>query len=273
MAAKAALGTVTAFLAAFSLNHQSCPSAQGPSLILPHGFAVSYGPASHDVLHRDLSDYVRDTKHDLSKLQYTHNVKIELTAPEPEVFTFEDSLAAVWTGYHVVVDGKEVKHGIMLFSLLKYNGTDDRYKITAIAEREWSIQQHIPTTTHSADFLPELEGVYSAVKARDWDGKFASSLLPGGGVVLPRDTIQTLKFPQWIAAEKEVFANETPGNKLSETFQGLEPRTAGDFAFGWVTFVVTQGGKRLVTGREIFTWLRVDNAWKVTGLQDIGVNL
>jgi hypothetical protein len=193
--------------------------------------------------------------------------KESLTGPGPEIWVHED-LGAVWVGYQISVDGKEVSRGINLFGLHR---TPSGWRISGIADTQVKPGSELEPVSKvaSPDLLGPINHFLQCLTDHDWDG-MQSHLWSGGGITNSRRSrgmLQSSTWPELIGRLKSVTENIPPG-VMQEVLFDVEARVCGDFAFVWAPFVININGKTVDKGVNIMTMLKKEDEWVMSGCQD-----
>ncbi|OIW32723.1 hypothetical protein CONLIGDRAFT_630348 [Coniochaeta ligniaria NRRL 30616] len=190
-----------------------------------------------------------------------------VTEPGPEIWVHED-LGAVWAGYQVSVDGKEVSRGINLFGLHR---TPDGWKISGIADTQVKPGTELEpvSTVAGPDLMGPIDSFLQCLTDHDWD-KIPSSLLGEGGITNSRrgmGILQSSTWPELIEKLRSMMENSPPG-MMQEVLYDVEARVCGSFAFVWAPFKININGQTVDKGVNIFTMFRKENGWVISGCQD-----
>lgn len=182
----------------------------------------------------------------------------------------------MWLGYEHVVDGAAVSRGVNLFGLLKTGPEEDEereWKIAGIADTQWRPDGATPTisSTITSDLMAPINTFFAYMRARNWT-QLASTLLPGGGMThsAANEPLRQVTWPEFVEGLKGVIEKIPAEVDVNEKVYDVEARVCGDMAFVWTPFVVEFNGVERQKGVNVWTLLRREGAWWVSGCQDWG---
>ncbi|CAJ2511893.1 Uu.00g075180.m01.CDS01 [Anthostomella pinea] len=194
-----------------------------------------------------------------------------LREPAQAVWVAGD-LAAVWTGSRLMKDGNEVKSSVMLLSLLKVK---DDWKICGVAETLWEAGTPTPSLssnlTETPGLMAPIDALLSAFSKPDWPA-LSQWFLDGGASLQSRPPAeyQVTNLEQSIVRLQGILDQLPPGTTFEEKLHDIEARTCGDLGFVWAPFVIEAGGRKSHEGFNIFSLLKRDDRWVISGCQNIG---
>ncbi|KAL7907292.1 hypothetical protein GGI35DRAFT_455935 [Trichoderma velutinum] len=256
----AVLTTVQKFLSSISLRQP--PFSEALEYVLPDGWCVLSHPGDFWVgRFRDLVTRIEERLNGLSG-----KFEERLAEPGPEVWVHED-LAAVWAGYQTYVDNKETSRGINLFGLHK---TADGWKISGLADTELPEDPELPpvSQTFNPEVMKPINYFLDHMTLRDWD-KIPSVLVTGSGITNSRRKDNMLKSATWpeLMERLKAIIDNSP-SEIREPLFDIETRICGDFAFCWTPFAIEIDGQRVNKGVNIFTLIKKEGGWIISGAQD-----
>ncbi|KAJ7268171.1 hypothetical protein B0H12DRAFT_1097369 [Mycena haematopus] len=259
----AILATVQDFVAA--LSHNPPAESQAQTHVLPDSFALLSHP--DEFRQTRLAQMVTDTCAKIAHMLETGATSVEevIVEPGPEVWVHAN-LAAVWAGYSVRIDGVERARGVNAISLLNVPG--EGWKISGAADTQWAADAPSPPADDEGLMKP-IEAFFEHLKKREWEG-MVSVVIPGGGVTLSRPPAAPmfLTFPELFERLKAITDAAPPGTVLEEPIFDVQTRSIGDLGFAWTPCVTTANGVLRSKGTNIFTLLKRDGRWIITGIQD-----
>ncbi|KAL1873442.1 hypothetical protein VTK73DRAFT_987 [Phialemonium thermophilum] len=261
----AILGTVQQFFSSLSRRPPFTEAAL--EYALPDAWCVNTHPGGSSLVR--IKEMIRQIEEQvvMSLNGGAKEFQETLDAPDPEVWVHED-MAAVWTGYRALLDGKEVNGGIMLFSLHR---TPTGWKISGTANTKPAPGGVLPPVTREArpDVVEPVDQFLQHMTKHEWDG-FRSKLSREGGITNSRRSMGMLKTSTWdelVEMIKAASAKSPPGT-IYELLHDVEARVCGDFAFLWTPFVIEVQGHVENKGVNIFTMVREGGKWIIAGCQD-----
>jgi len=258
------LAVVNGFLA--SISDQRPPFLDSQKYILSESLAVLSRPDR--LVQCTLGVLVTRVEEKLARFYDAGAKSIvdALVEPGPDVW-ISGRLAAVWSGYALSVDGKEMLRGATAITLFKL---EDGWKISAIADDQWNGGEEPPVFVQEVPremIEPCLELSRLSGEER-WDGVI-DLLLPGSGAThasFPH-VPSTLQWPEFVSGIRETVEKAKPG-RVEQKFQDWEGRVCGDMGLVWTPFVVSVDGKVTAQGHTVFTTLKKDGKWLISGAQD-----
>ncbi|KAF2122153.1 hypothetical protein BDV96DRAFT_563012 [Lophiotrema nucula] len=265
----AALTTVTSFLATVGANGSSLKDAR--QYILADSFVTLSHPDG--LIQSHLGEAISRVENSLQKLfdNGVSSTSEEIALPGPEVW-IRDNITAVWVGYKHVVDNANVSKGVNLFSLLKTE-TDLAWRICGIADTQWKPDQ--PTPDMSSEVTPELmepiNEFFTLMRQRKWN-ELPTTLLPGGGMThnAAGEPLRQVTWPEFVEGLSGVIDKIPKEVDVNEKVHDVEARVCGDLAFVWTPFVVEFNGVVKQKGVNIWSLLKKDEKWFISGCQDTG---
>ncbi|KAJ7350058.1 hypothetical protein DFH08DRAFT_958983 [Mycena albidolilacea] len=249
----AALRTVQNFVAALSNNPPLESEAQ--SYVLPSSFALLSHPTANEFRQTRLAQMVSNTSAKITRTLEAGASSVEevLVAPGPDIWVHSD-LAAVWAGYSVRVDGVERARGVNAVSLLNVPG--EGWKISGTADTQWMPDAPPPPADNDED-EDEAEHILSPI-------------LPGGGATHSRPPAVRIfeTFPELVERVKRIMEAAPPGTVFEEPIFDVQTRRIGELGFVWAPFITTMDGVLRSRGVNVFTLLKMEGKWVITGIQD-----
>ncbi|KAL6696867.1 hypothetical protein J3F84DRAFT_310397 [Trichoderma pleuroticola] len=261
---EAALATVQKFLNSISLRQP--PFSEALEDVLPDGWCVLSHPDEFWV--GRFKDLVPRIEEKVTKSFGDLASKFEerLAEPGPEVWIHED-LAAVWAGYGVYVDNKEISRGINLFGLHK---TADGWKISGVADTQLpeGPERSPVLQTVSPEVMKPIDYFLDNMTKGDWD-KIPSVLVMDSGITNSRRKDNMLRTSTWaeLLVILKGIVDKSP-IEIRELLFDVETRICGDFAFAWTPFVIDINGQTVNKGVNIFTLVKKEGEWIISGCQD-----
>lgn len=258
------LAVISGFLATLSNNQR--PLASLLNYVLPESFAVLTYPGG--MLQCTLKDLVMRSEQEVSKIYASgaSSTKCTLVEPGPEIWVC-GRLAAVWSGVTLDVDGTVQFSGTGAFTLFK---REDGWKIGGIAATKCEAGGSPPPSFEDA--LPSLvETVLESnrlLNEKRWD-EIDRPLLPGGGCTYARfpHTLSAMLWPE-LNGKMRIMSEKAPGY-VEHKLMNWEGRVIGDLGFVWTPFTVTLDGKLRISGyHNVYTLLKVDDKWLISGTHD-----
>jgi hypothetical protein len=258
------LAAVTGYLA--SISESKPPFANVHKYILPESYAVLVRLGG-ELVQCTLAELVSRTEReadDLYKAGAT-SVKTQLVSPEPDIWV-GGRFAAAWVRYAHQVDGVEKLRGVSAYTLFK---RDEGWKIGAIADKQWAAGDAVPEVKEvPADMMePNLE-LCRLLNEEKWD-VVGDLMLPGGGATYMRypHTLLMLEWPDFFAKMRVMLEKAKPGYVEQELLD-WEGRVCGDVGLVWTPFTVALDGEVRIRGYNIFSMLKKDGKWFISGAQD-----
>ncbi|KAJ7800375.1 hypothetical protein B0H14DRAFT_3156067 [Mycena olivaceomarginata] len=236
----AALRTVQNFVAALSNNP-------------PLDFALLSHPTANEFRQTRLAQMVSDTS---AKITCTleagaSSVEEVLMAPGPDIWVHSD-LVAVWAGYSVRVDGVKRARGVNAVSLLNVPG--EGWKISGAADTQWMPDALTPPADNDEDedeaVMAPVHKFFAHLKARDWEHILSPIL------------------PKLVERVKRIMEAAPPGTVFREPIFDVQTRHIGELGFVWAPFITTMDGVLRSRGVNVFTLLKMEGKWVITGIQD-----
>ncbi|KAJ6548416.1 hypothetical protein B0H19DRAFT_952656 [Mycena capillaripes] len=266
----AALRTVQNFVAALSNNPPLESEAQ--SYVLPSSFALLSHPAANEFRQTRLAQMVSDTSAKITRILEAGASSVEevLVAPGPDIWVHGD-LTAVWAGYSVRVDGVERARGVNAVSLLNVPG--EGWKISGAADTQWMPDAPPPPADNDEDedeaVMAPVHAFFAHLKARDWE-HILSPIFPGGGATHSRPAAVRIfeTFPELVERVKRIMEAASPGTVFEEPIFDVQTRRIGELGFVWAPFITTMDGVLRSRGVNVFTLLKMEGKWVITGIQD-----
>ncbi|KAL5093513.1 hypothetical protein Trisim1_010243 [Trichoderma cf. simile WF8] len=261
---EAVLATVQKFLD--SISSRQPPFSEALEHVLLDGWCVLSHPDEFwvgrfkDLVPR-IEEKVTKTFGDLAS-----KFEERLAEPGPEVWIHED-LAAVWAGYQVVFDNKEITRGINAFGLHK---TADGWKISGVADTQLpeGPEQSPILQTVNPEVMKPIDYLLDNMTEGNWD-KILSVFVTGSGITNSRrkdNMLFTSTWPELLVRLKGII-DKSP-SEIRELLFDVEMRICGDFAFAWTPFVIDINGQTVNKGVNIFTLVRKEGEWIISGAQD-----
>jgi len=233
--------------------------------ILPDSYAVLSHP--DELIQCTLGEFVIRLEEAATKIYESGatSVKISLIEPGPEVWV-ANRLAAVWANYSFQVDGQEKLCGVYAFTLFK---REDGWKIGAIADTQWKAGEKAPPLQDEAtpEIMAPILQMVDLLNEERWD-EVMGPMLPGGGATYSRypHTLLTPLWPEFYSKMRIML--EKSSGYVEQKLMNWEVRIAGELGFVWTPFTVTVDGNLKVVGFNIFTMLKRDSKWLISGCQD-----
>ncbi|KAH8913030.1 hypothetical protein BR93DRAFT_955449 [Coniochaeta sp. PMI_546] len=259
------LDTVQNFMTSISLRRP--PFSEAYKYVLPDAWCVLSHPDEAWVAR--IGETITRVEGKVAKVLEggAKEFRERVTEPGPEVWVHED-LGAVWAGYQVSVDGKEVSRGINLFGLHR---TPDGWKISGIADTQAEPGSELEPISKVAgsELMRPIDHFLQCLTDHEWD-KIWSNLSSEGGITNSRRSmglLQSSTWPELIEKLTSLLESGPPG-VMQEVLFDVEARVCGDFAFVWAPFVININGQTTDKGVNIFTMLRKDDKWTISGCQD-----
>lgn len=260
----AAVAAVKSFMT--SLSHKQPPFPEARQIVLSDSFCVLSHP--DELWVNTIEKTMTRVEGKVGKLLESGAKDFEeaFFEPGPDVWLY-DNLAAVWAGYRVIVDSNEVSRGINAVSLMN---TAEGWQIVGIADTQFQRNSVLPPV--SSDLLPDvmkpIEVFFAHLKNREWDSML-SMLFPGSGITNSRQNRPIQRtWPELIEYLKGVVEGVPADIVVEEKIYDVELRTCGDLAIVWTPFTVTYNDVPASKGVNIFTLLKRDEGWVITGCQD-----
>lgn len=255
------LAAVTGFMESFA--NTKPPFSETLSYLLPESFAVSSYPGG--VVQSTLADFVLRLEERLLRIYEAGAISADqtLVEPGPDVWVHE-RFAAVWSGYSFKVEGEQKMRGSAVLSLIR---RDEGWKIAAIADTLWGEGDAPPPPVREA--TPELMApILEYMQLLNDKKEIFRPLLPGGGVTVARFPAppKAILWPELYETMKGML-ERAPGY-VEHLVMDWEGRIVGDLGFVWSPFTVTLDGKLKIRGYNIFTLLKKDGKWLISGIQD-----
>lgn len=261
----AILDTVQKFMSSISLTRP--PFTEASEYILPEAWCVLSHPDEQWVAR--LGDTMARIENKVTKILDggAKEFRETVTEPGPEVWVHED-LGAVWAGYQVSVDGREVSRGVNIFGLHR---TPSGWKISGIADTQAETGSELEPVLKVAgeDVMRPVDVFLQGLTDHDWD-IMLSTLVSEGGITNSRRSmgvLQSSTWPELIERLKSLLEGSPPG-AMQEVLFDVEARVCGGFAFLWAPFVIKANGQTVNKGVNIFTLLRKGEGWVISGCQD-----
>ncbi|KAF7373924.1 putative 1-aminocyclopropane-1-carboxylate deaminase [Mycena sanguinolenta] len=266
----AALETLQNFVAALSNNPPLESEAQ--FYVLPSSFALLSHPAANEFRQTRLAQMVSNTSAKITSILAAGATSVEevIIPPGPDIWVHAD-LAAIWAGYSVRIDGVERARGVNAVSLLNVPG--EGWKISGVADTQWAPDAPPPPADNDEEenqaMIAPIYAFLAHLKAREWDGMLSLVLL-GGGATHSRPPAAPMfsTFPELIERVKGITEAAPPGTVLEEPIFDVQTRRVGELGFAWTPFVTTANGVLRSKGINVFTLLKRDGKWVITGIQD-----
>lgn len=264
----AAITTVEAFLSGISFKRG--PFQEARRLILSNSFCALSHP--DELIRTTLGDVLTRVEELINSILDAGATSFEeqIASPGPTAWVYDD-IAVVLAGYRVVIDEEAKSCGVNLFSLLR---TKEGWRISGIADTQWVGYGDVPEAVHeeaTPNVMGPINTLFGQLRRQEWN-KMHENLLPGGGATLSRQPeLLQLLFPDFIARLEDTFGKSLPpGTVIEERIHDVEMRIIGELALAWTPFTVEVGGKVVRKGTNIFTLLRKDGVWLISGIQDTG---
>lgn len=182
-----------------------------------------------------------------------------------------NDIAAVFTGFEShSEEGDAPSKAVATFGLLM---TSDGWKISGIADTRWKPGHEgnsavVFEPNHDSGVTKRLEAFFHHLLVHDWDHMLADCL-PGGGITKSRaGSYETIGWSTLIKKLKNAKDHIPEAADAQEKIHDIELRVVGDLAFAWAPFVIVSRGVTTATGVNIMTFLKQDNEWLVSGIQD-----
>ncbi|ORY67808.1 uncharacterized protein BCR38DRAFT_428209 [Pseudomassariella vexata] len=258
------LATVNGFLKSISKQKPHSPNIL--EYILPDSFAV----LSHqdELIQCTLGELIPRLEGKFSKIieSGTTSAGESIPEPDPDIWVHE-RFAAVWNGFSIQVDGVEELHGASAFTLLR---GDDGWKIAALADTQWKADKQDPprlVKEATPELMAPVLDLVQLLNDEKWD-EVMRPMLPGGGATYSRfpNTLLHMLWPEFYARMR-VMLERAPGY-VEQKLMDWEGRMIGDLGFVWTPFTVAMDGELRIRGFNIFTLLRKDGKWLISGVQD-----
>lgn len=256
------LATVKGFLA--SISNKKPPFPDALKYILPDSYAVL--SRLDELIQCTLGELVPHLERHLAKIYESGATSdLSIVDPGPDVWV-ADRFAAVWAGYSSKVDGGEKKRGVNAFTLIK---REEGWKIGGIADTQWAAGEKPPDQVNEAttEMMAPILELVDLLNDEKWD-EVMRVMLPGGGATYMRFP-HTLLSPLWpeFYSKMRVMLEKSSGY-VEQKLMDWEGRIIGDLGFVWTPFTVTMDGNLKVVGYNIFTMLKKDGKWLISGCQD-----
>ena len=186
-------------------------------------------------------------------------------SPGPEAWVYDD-LAVVWNGYVARVDGNEIMRGVNIFSLHK---CPDGWKISGLADLQTANGEDPNVdSTIAEDVMAPIVTFFKRLKGQDWE-HILDDMLPGSGITCssPASLPSTISWESFRERLRETVDSQAPGTVTEEKIHDVVIRRCGDLAFVWSLFVKEIDGVPSSNGANVFTLLRRDGLWVISGYQ------
>jgi hypothetical protein len=257
------LAAVNGFLT--SISNKKPPFPDAFKYILPDSYAVLSHP--EELVQCTLGELVTRLEGQLTKI-YESGVTsagVSIVEPGPDVW-IANRFAAVWASYSSKVDGEEKQHGVNAFTLFK---REDGWKIGAIADTQWKAGEAPPPLMNEAtpEMMAPILELVDLLNDEKWD-EVMRPMLPGGGATYSRfpHTLLTPLWPEFYSKMRAML--EKSSGYVEQKLMNWEGRIVGELGFVWTPFTVTVDGELKVVGFNIFTMLKRDGKWLISGCQD-----
>ncbi|PMD36171.1 hypothetical protein L207DRAFT_515894 [Hyaloscypha variabilis F] len=257
------LAAVKGFLA--SISNKKPPFAAALNFVLPDSYAALSHPEG--LIQCKLGELISRLEEDISKIYESgaKSVEVSLFEPGPDVWV-GGRFAAFWAGYSFKVDGEEKKRGVNAFTLFK---REDGWKIGGLADTQWEASEAPPQFVNevtSEMMAPNLD-LCVLLNDEKWD-QVIELMLPGGGATYQRfpHTLLTPYWPEFFSKMREML--EKSSGYVEQKLMDWDGRSAGELGLVWTPFTVTVDGDLKVVGYNIFTMLKRDGKWLISGCQD-----
>ncbi|KAL6863377.1 hypothetical protein ACO1O0_003629 [Amphichorda felina] len=256
------LATVKGFLA--SISNKKPPFPDALQYILPDSYAVLWHP--NEVTQCTLGELIPRIESHLAEIYESGaTADLSIVDPGPDVWV-GGRFAAVWAGYSSKIDGVEKKRGVNAFTLFK---REEGWKIGGLADTQWTVGEKAPELINEAttEMMAPILELVDLLNEEKWD-EVMRVMLPGGGATYMRFP-HTLLSPLWpeFFSKMRVMLEKSSGY-VEQKLMDWEGRIIGDLGFVWTPFTVTVDGNLKVVGYNIFTMLRKDGKWLISGCQD-----
>jgi hypothetical protein len=258
------LASINGFLT--SMSNKKPPFPDAHKYILPESYAVLSHPDG--LVQCTLADLVTYIEEKLAKVYESGATSAEesLVEPGPDVWV-GGRFAAVWAGYSLKVDGEEKLRGVSAFTLFK---REDGWKIGAIADKQWEAGEEAPPFAEevTAEMMePSLE-LCRLLNEERWD-EVMGLMLPGSGATYMRfpHTLLMVQWPEFFSRMRAMLEKAKPGY-VEQKLMDWEGRICGDVGLVWTPFTVALDGEVRIRGYNIFTMLKRDGKWLISGAQD-----
>ncbi len=257
------LETISSFFSALSTSPENARS-----FVLPEAHAVIRGPF-------ELADgpaLVTSTLADLiSRTGSSHAASpcdIAAVSPEPQAW-IGGRFAAVWT--KILVKDKaaqtEIRRGVAELTLFK---REEGWRIGALAEKQWEASAPEPTHTDNVPaemVAPTLE-LCRLLNEERWD-EVESLMVPGGGATYMRfpHTLIMVGWKDFFSKMRAMLEKAKPGY-VEQALMDWDGRSCGDVGVVWTPFTVSLDGEVRIRGFNVFTMLKTEGRWLISGAQD-----
>jgi hypothetical protein len=232
-------------------------------LTLPESFCVlRYGDALYVNTFRDIFDDEDAMMSHIRRNQTSGSAPIESSF---EIW-LHDNIAAVVSRNAVHVDGRDPSHRTNIFSLLK---DSSQWRIVGLTGCKWRYDTTSQRALSEKEVMAPVERLFDSLTRYDWDG-LVVDLLPSAGATLSRRPQPPLAvvWPDFVERLKRVVDALPPGSVIQEKIHNSKVRVCGDLALVWAPFIVELDGQLRSTGLNIFTLMKQDEKWVISGLQD-----
>jgi len=119
--------------------------------------------------------------------------------------------------------------------------------------------------------MAPINEMFDIIRKRDWT-QLHSVLLSGGGMThfTAGEPLRQLTWPDFVVGLGGVIDTIPREVDVHEKAHDVEARVCGDMAFVWTPFVVEFDGIVKQKGINLWSLLKRDGKWLISGCQDTG---
>jgi hypothetical protein len=197
------------------------------------------------------------------------NSIISFAPPGPDIWV-GGRLAAAWAGLSITDadTGAELRRGVAAYTLFK---REEGWQIGGLADKQWkAAAAEEPEFTQDAPedmVAPTLE-LCRLLNEERW-GKVGALMLPGGGATYMRfpHTLVMVGWEDFFGKMRVMLEKGKPGY-VEQALIDWEGRSCGDVGLVWTPFTVSLDGEVRIRGFNVFTMLKKEGRWLISGAQD-----
>ena len=237
------------------------PFAEASNHLLPNGWCVLSHPDEAWI--GRIGETITRVEGKVAALleQGAKEFQERVTEPGPEVWVYKD-LGAVWAGYQISVDGREVGRGVNLFGLHRKT---EGWKISGIADTQAKLGAELEQISKVAppSLMAPIDDFLQSMTNHKWE-KMLSYCLRGGGITNSRRSMDLLVSSTWpeLIARLKSMMDGSPPRLVYEILFDIEARVCGNIGFLWTPFKMDTSGQTTNKGVNIFTLV------PISGCQD-----